>query len=367
MKNINRVCNIVRLNKLLIICLIVFGISNCFLFSNISYGIVKNGEELIQGIDVSGWQGYINYEVVEESGIKIVYIKSSEGESVDPYFELNYKNAKDNGLKVGVYHYVTSRNVEEAEIEARFFVDTIKDKSIDCLIAMDFESFDDLSNEEINEIAYVFLTTAKEYYGKDIIIYSDLNNVENLWDERIANEFKLWLAYYNDFNLIDNLSLKWNSWIGIQYTDEGTIPGVRDLVDRDYFTENIFYEEESVNKYVSEKIENLKSVTKYVVKRGDSLWRISREFNTTINNLVRENDIENKNLIYVGEVLNVIPNYNNINEESSTSKVYYKVRKGDTLFRIAKMYNVDLDKIVRLNDILNPNLIYPNQILKIPN
>lgn len=367
MKNINRVCNIVRLNKLLIICLIVFGISNSFLFSNISYGIVKNGEELIQGIDVSGWQGYIDYEAVEESGIKIVYIKSSEGESVDPYFELNYKNAKDNGLKIGVYHYVIARSIEEAKVEAKFFVDTIKDKSIDCLIAMDYENFDELSNEEVNEIAYTFLTTVKEYYGKDIIVYSDLNDVQNVWDERIANEFKLWIAYYNDYNLIDNLSLKWDNWTGIQYTDEGTIPGVRDLVDRDYFTENIFYEEESVNKYVSEKIDNLKSITRYVVRRGDSLWKISREFDTTINNLVRENGIENKNLIYVGEILNVIPNYNNLNEENSTSKVYYKVRRGDTLFRIAKMYNIDITKIVRLNNIRNPNLIYPNQILKIPN
>ena len=116
MKKINKEFNNLSLNKLLVMGLIVFGIINIFLFSNISYGIVKDGEELIQGIDVSGWQGYIDYEAVEESGIKIVYIKSSEGESADPYFELNYKNAKDNGLKVGVYHYVVARSVEDAKV-----------------------------------------------------------------------------------------------------------------------------------------------------------------------------------------------------------------------------------------------------------
>ena len=225
---------------------------------------------------MGGRQGYIDYDAVYESGIRIVYIKSSEGKQIDPYFELNYKNAKENGLKVGVYHYVVSRSIEEAKEEADFFINLIYDKSIDVKIAMDFENFDDLSNEEINEIAYAFLNTAKEKYGKDIIIYSDLNNVELVWDERIANEFDLWLAYYNDYNLIDNLNLKWDKWLGIQYTDEGTIPGIRYLVDRDYFAESIFYDETIINKYESKNLDEIDSIEKYHVKRGDTLWGLAR-------------------------------------------------------------------------------------------
>ena len=207
----------------------------------------------------------------------------------------------------------------------------------------------------------------KNITRKDIIIYSDLNNVEIVWNEKIAKEFELWLAYYNDYNLIDNLNLKWDKWIGVQYTDEGTIPGVRYLVDRDYFTESIFYKESMVNNYEAEDLEENGSIEKYRIKRGDTLWGLSRRFDTTIENIARENGIRNVNLIYVNEILNIISNYNNLDNQNSTSKIYYKVRRGDTLCFISKMYNIPLDKIIRLNDIKNPNLIFPNQILKIPN
>ena len=207
----------------------------------------------------------------------------------------------------------------------------------------------------------------KNITRKDIIIYSDLNNVEIVWNEKIAKEFELWLAYYNDYNLIDNLNLKWDKWIGVQYTDEGTIPGVRYLVDRDYFTESIFYKESMVNNYEPEDLEENSSIEKYRIKRGDTLWGLSRRFDTSIENIARDNGIRNVNLIYVNEILNIISNYNNLDNQNSTSKIYYKVRRGDTLCFISKMYNIPLDKIIRLNDIKNPNLIFPNQILKIPN
>lgn len=60
----------------------------------------------MEGIDVSQWQGYIDFEAVERAGIRLVYIKASEGGSlVDPFFYRNYANAKNAGLSVGFYHY----------------------------------------------------------------------------------------------------------------------------------------------------------------------------------------------------------------------------------------------------------------------
>lgn len=351
----------VVLFRILFICFCMLLFLN--LFECNSFGIVPESTELYHGIDVSGWQGKINYDAVEESKIDIVYIKSSEGTRVDPYFYLNYNNSKLNGLKIGVYHYVVSKNVSDARVEAEFFVNLIRDKSIDCKVAMDFESFDGLNKEQINDIAYEFLNTVKSLLGKDVILYSDLSNVENLWDERISNNFGLWLAYYNDYNLIDNLSLPWKTWIGNQYTDEGMISGVRDLVDRDLFTKDIFYDEENVLDYTEVIDEN---IINYIVKRGDTLTRISRLYNTTVENIAKENNIKNINLIFIGEDLKIIPDYNNLDDEASTSKVYYKVKKGDTLYKISRMYNIPIDKIVRLNNIENPNLIYPNEILRIP-
>ena len=59
-----------------------------------------------EGLDVSNWQGDIDYAQVKAAGIEVVYIKASEGTTYkDPYFERNYANAKANGLKVGFYHF----------------------------------------------------------------------------------------------------------------------------------------------------------------------------------------------------------------------------------------------------------------------
>ena len=88
----------------------------------IVYAITASSNEQYQGIDVSNWQGYINYEEVKRDGIEIVYIKASEGTNYkDPYFDVNYQNAKNNGLKVGFYHFLTAINTEEAEEQAKFF------------------------------------------------------------------------------------------------------------------------------------------------------------------------------------------------------------------------------------------------------
>ena len=67
--------------------------------------------EIYEGIDVSNWQGNINFTEVANSGIQVVYIKATQGTNyVSPTFEQNYQNAKANGLKIGFYHYVTARS-----------------------------------------------------------------------------------------------------------------------------------------------------------------------------------------------------------------------------------------------------------------
>lgn len=86
-----------------------------FNYNDIISTSVLHMQQSIRGIDVSNWQGYIDYSEVKNSGVEIVYIKASQGDSiVDPYFQTNYNNAKANGLKIGLYHFLTATNVEEA-------------------------------------------------------------------------------------------------------------------------------------------------------------------------------------------------------------------------------------------------------------
>lgn len=176
------------------------------------------------GIDVSDWQGYIDYSLVKDSGIDVVFIKASQGSYwKDPYFEINYTNAKANGLKVGFYHFLTATNEEEAQQEARFFASVISGKQIDCRLVMDYETFQGADIDTINQISNVFLETVESLTGKQMMIYSDLYNASNVFGEDLSSRYPLWLAYYGDSNFLNDITTNWENYIGLQYNDMGMI------------------------------------------------------------------------------------------------------------------------------------------------
>ena len=98
----------------------------------------------------------------------------------------------------------------------------------------------------------------------------------------------------------------------------------------------------------------------YIVKRGDTLSEIAQKYNTTYQKIAQDNNIENPNLIYPNQKLKI---YTNVSEE--TKEIIYIVKSGDTLSGIAQKYNTTYQKIAKDNNISNPNLIYPNQKLVI--
>lgn len=200
-------------NKLLkiSICLIIMFATSMYILIAPVYAFAPSNSTLYEGIDVSGWQGNIDFTQVKNAGIEIVYMKASEGSNfVDPYFNQNYTNAKANGLKVGFYHYLTARSIEEAVEQAKFFVSTIASKTPDCKLAMDFESFGDLSISEINEISLAFIKTVENLSRKEVVIYSDTSNASNIFGEELAN-YPLWVAQYEVEEPTPNG--RWNEWI----------------------------------------------------------------------------------------------------------------------------------------------------------
>lgn len=73
------------------------------------FATVASSSQIYEGIDVSNWQGYINYEAVKNAGIDVVYIKSSQGSNiVDPYFRINYNNAKENRIESRLLSFLNS-------------------------------------------------------------------------------------------------------------------------------------------------------------------------------------------------------------------------------------------------------------------
>lgn len=402
------------MKKFRYLCIILF--MCVFIMQPICFAFSPSNLPLHNGIDVSIWQGEIDYERVKANEIEVVYIRSSEGSSyVDPYYLRNYNDAKENGLQVGFYHFLTATTVEEAVVQADFFVSLVGGLEPDCRLAMDFEQFDGLNVEQINEISLAFLKRVEERSGKEVVIYSDAYNARDTFGEELAKNYPIWVADYDVESPEGNG--KWETWIGFQYSDLGRIDGINTNVDLDYFTEDIFLSDTSkipaseitppspndtesiiikrgdtlsdlaieygttVDRLV--KLNNIanpnlifagntllvpindgkkQSIT-YTVKKGDTLSGIAKRYRVTVSQLVNINNIKNPNLIYVGQVL-TIPTETNINDIGHT---LYKVRRGNTLYKIARMYNTSIAQIVRLNRIANPNLIYAGEILRIKN
>ena len=293
-----------RVFKILVSLLIIL-VAPMYILITPVYAFSPGSDVIYQGIDVSGWQGNISYAEVKNSGIEIVYMKSSEGTSfVDPYFNQNYTNAKANGLKVGFYHYLIARSNEEAIEEARFFVSVISGKEPDCRLAMDFESFGSLSVEEINQIGITFVRTVENLSGKEVIIYSNTNDARNIFSGELTN-YPLWVAQYEVEQPTPNG--KWSTWAGWQYTSTGEVAGINGYVDRDKFTKQVLLNTtgeiplpDNTNKPIAG------GTTTITVQRGDTLSRIALEYNTTVARLVELNNIANPNLIYTGQTL-IVP------------------------------------------------------------
>lgn len=334
-------------------CILVFSFNKVLAFP------AESGE-IYDGIDVSEWQGDIDFSEVKASGIEIVYIKSSEGNNyIDPYFKSNYEKATANGLNIGFYHFLTATNESEALEQARFFASVVNGLNADCRLAMDFEVFNNLSLTEINDISLVFLSELESLTQKEVVIYSDAYNARATFSSKLAAKYPIWVAEYGS-NEPENGH--WSTWIGFQYTDEGRVSGISDFVDKDYFTSNIFL---SDNSSINVNNSSIPSVdTNYViVKYGNTLSQIALEYNTSYQYLAKINNIANPNLIFVGERI-YVPTLEN-SDLGDTSHVLYIVKRGNTLTQISQEFDVSIDSIVRLNNIRNPNLIFAGEVLRI--
>ena len=345
------------------IILLVFIVTMLFQFYILvlpSFAFSPSGDTIYEGIDVSSWQGEIDFSQVKASGIEVVYIKSSEGfRSVDSYFEQNYANAKNAGLKVGFYHYVTARSVEDAVRQANFFVSTISGKNPDCKLAMDFESFGSLGREEINQIALTFMQTVKNVSGKDVIIYSDEYNANSTFESNLAT-YPLWVAQYEVSE--PTVREHWNNWAGWQYSDRWEVAWISSYVDLDKFTNEVFLDDTSeVPDVPTDKPDENEGYTTITIRYGDTLSELAIEYNTTVERLVELNNIANPNLIYAGDTL-IVPT----GDPSSNITQIYVVQYGDTLSEIAQEYGTTVATLASINNIQNVNLIYVGQIIKIP-
>lgn len=322
--------------------------------------LAPSAPQIYRGIDVSEYQGEIDFARVRGSGIQVVYIRSSLGSDyTDPYFRRNYDGARAQGLRVGFYHYVTARTVAQARQEAHFFATVIAGTRPDCRLAMDFEYLSGLSAAQVNDIAWAFLRELGRLTGKELVVYSDAYNARAVFDQRLADAYPLWVAQYGVESPEDNG--KWQSWVGFQYSSTGRVGGISGDVDLDRFTKDIFLTESAPSPRPPQPAPEAQTkIILVTVRTGDTLWRIARRYHTTVSDLLKLNRLENPNLIYTGERLRVrVP----LRAEPGVTVEAYTVRRGDTLTSIARRFGTTVESIAAMNEIQNPNLIYVGEKL----
>lgn len=310
------------------------------------------------GIDVSKWQGTIDFAKVKEAGVEIVYMRAGQGANyVDPYFSRNYQEAKKQGLRVGFYHYVTAQTVDEAREQARYFVKIIGGRESDALLAGDFEYYGDLGKTRFNQIVDAFLQAVEQLSGKKTVIYTSDYAARERFTSEISEKYPLWVAEYGVSQPKDT---QWDTWVGFQYTNSGRVSGIRGDVDKDYFTEDILLD--NVSPIPPPDDDPLVTDGYYTVQRGDTLNKIAKRYDTTVSKLAEMNDIQNVDFIRVGEVLKVpVQHSDTPNQEI----INYTVKRGDTLTKLAARYDTSLGSLLNLNGIPNPDLIYVGEVLRI--
>ena len=186
------------------------------------------------GIDVSKWQGDIDFKKVREAGaefvmIRIGYQDGFDGDYViDPYFEKNIEEAKENNLQVGIYFYSYSNSIEESEKQAEWVIKNLKNYEIDLPVVYDWEVWSSFNS--INASLYKFNLMAETFLkkiensGYITMLYISKNYLENIWE---LQNYKTWLAHYTNKT---NYNGNYYMW---QMCSDGKIDGINGYVDID--------------------------------------------------------------------------------------------------------------------------------------
>lgn len=159
------------------------------------------GDDIAYGIDVSRYQGDIDFEKVKAAGCEFVMLRAmiyNNGElGEDRKFEEYYADAKAAGLLIGVYYYSTDSNLEELHEHTDELLAVLADKELDLPVAFDWESWwnfqkYNMSIVDINNLFYEFAGIMEEN-GLSTILYSSKYYLEIIWEP--AN-YDVWLAHY---------------------------------------------------------------------------------------------------------------------------------------------------------------------------
>ncbi|TDO24696.1 glycoside hydrolase family 25 protein [Pedobacter duraquae] len=200
-----------------------------------SYAIKIPKKYNIHGIDVSYYQGKIDWKRVremKEDDVRITFaiIKASEGVlSVDPYFQRNWREAAKAGIVCGAYHFF--RPQKSGEWQARFFLQTVKFEPGDLPPVVDIEQLNGVAPAQMRKELTAFIRVVEKRIKVKPIIYSGITFYKD-YLRGYFDEYPLWIAHYHQPKLNLDASTKWYFW---QHSDRAKISGINHVVDFNAF------------------------------------------------------------------------------------------------------------------------------------
>lgn len=183
-----------------------------------------------KGIDVSEWQGDIDFNAVKASGVEFVIIRAGYGIGCkDKWFEQNYRKAKTCGLDVGAYWYSYANSGFEAAEEAQSCVNMLSGKSFEYPVYFDLEEKSQLNRgRAFCDSLITSFCNKLEACGYYAGFYTSLSTANNLVSAHVRDRYALWIAQWNTHC---NYQGSYGLW---QYSSSGSVPGVAGRVDMDY-------------------------------------------------------------------------------------------------------------------------------------
>lgn len=185
---------------------------------------------MIRGIDVSHWQGIIDWKKVKTD---FVFMKATQGvKYVDPMFKENQKNARAYGNLCGFYHFAEGTDIKK---EAAHFVKTIGELKQNEIVILDWE----IEHENPTRWCREWLDEVKRLTGVKPILYTNEARVKSInWTIVVAGDYGLWVAKYlkPDFGIFPPsffrpVSDEWPFWVLWQYSSKGKVAGITGNVD----------------------------------------------------------------------------------------------------------------------------------------
>lgn len=200
----------------------------------------KNNSTKI-GLDVSKWQGNIDFSKIKEAGAEFVMIRIgtqtgfSEENIIDPKFKENITKALANNLEVGIYFHSYATTKEESLKQAKFVLDNIKDYEVTLPISFDWESWTSYNNlnlslTDLSRIQEVFLDEINNA-GYKAARYGSKNYLTDAWQE---TKYNTWVAHYTDKQTDYQ-----NDYFMWQLCNDGIIKGINGYIDIDIYYNNV--------------------------------------------------------------------------------------------------------------------------------